>query len=210
MNPLGIRYLEVRARPSHFAQGPRRGARLEVELGCAEGDFSFALARREPDWTVVGLDVRTVVVQRNRAKALRESVDNLEFAYVNLSVDLNQVFEPDRVDRFHLLFPDPWLKARHRKRRVISARLCETIASQLCHGGELHVATDVFELALQAMFELEQHSARALGFVNLHGEWSFAREAPVAVQSRREVITRRRGHRVWRLRYLLGSPERPF
>lgn len=172
---------------------------VEVELGCAEGQFAFALARKRPERFVVGVDIREKMVHRCREQARRGGLENLLFGYANLNVDLDRVFAPKSVDRFHLLFPDPWFKRRHQKRRVLDLELCRVLSVQLRHGGELHVATDVFELALDAMATLEE--AEPLGLRNAAGPWTFAREAPVPVTSRREDTTLGRGQRVWRLRY---------
>ncbi len=207
MNPLAARYLEPRAQPvrapSHL--GPRPPT--EVELGCADADFSFELARARPGTFVVGLEIREKMVARARARAEREGLRNLAFAYVNLQVDMDRVFAPASVDRFHLLFPDPWFKARHAKRRVMGDGLVRVLARQLRPGGELHVASDVFEIALEAMSELEAPFARSLGLRNLApaGPWSFWRDNPFPAMSRRERLTLRRGQRVWRLRYGLAA-----
>jgi tRNA (guanine-N7-)-methyltransferase len=200
VNPLGAQYLEARAEP--IAAQPQ-AERVEVELGCADAKFSFELAARHPSWYVVGLEIREALVERNRERAHREGWSNLAFGYVNINVDLERVFAPASVDRFHLLFPDPWFKARHRKRRVVEPQMLEVVARQLRPGGELHFASDVFELALDAMAELEGPEAAALGFRNLEGEWSFARQNPCRACSRREDTTRKRGQRVWRMRYTL-------
>ncbi len=198
VNPLGAHFLAARAEPIAI---PERFDRVEVELGCADAQFSFDLAARHPDWFVVGLEIREVMVELARERCEQLATQNLAFGYVNLNVDLDRVFEPGSVDRFHLLFPDPWFKQRHRKRRVVEPGLLEVIAAQLVEGGELHFASDVFELALEAMAELEEPEAAALGFENLVGAWSFCRTNPCDAASRREDKTLERGQRVWRMRY---------
>jgi tRNA (guanine-N7-)-methyltransferase len=199
VNPLGATYLEARAEPLAI---PRDYAQVEVELGCADAKFSFDLADAQPETFVVGLEIREPLVERNNARARRLGRANLSFAYVNMNIDLDRVFEPNSVARFHLLFPDPWFKPRHRKRRVVEPGLLRVMAEQLVEGGELHFASDVFELALEAMAELESPVARELGFANVCGEWSFARRNPCAAASRREDTTLARGQRVWRMRYV--------
>lgn len=198
VNPLGAQYLAARA---EHVEIPAAAERVEVELGCADADFSFELAERHPSWFVVGLEIREVLVERNRDRARRAARQNLAFGYVNINVDLERVFAPGSVDRFHVLFPDPWFKPRHRKRRVVDPGMLEVVARLLRPGGELHFASDVFELALAAMVELEDVEAAALGFRNLAGEWSFTRENPCDASSRREDTTLARGQRVWRMRY---------
>ncbi|KIG13268.1 tRNA (guanine46-N7-)-methyltransferase [Enhygromyxa salina] len=203
MNPLGAHYLVARAERIDV---PAAAERVEVELGCADAKFSFELAARRPQDFVVGLEIREALVERNREWAQRYGHTNLAFGYVNVNVDLARVFAPASVDRFHVLFPDPWFKARHRKRRVVDPAMLEVVATQLRPGGELHVASDVFELALAAMAELEAPEAEALGFYNLAGEWAFTRDNPCEASSRREDTTLARGLRVWRMRYQLRTP----
>lgn len=202
VNPLAAAYLEVRAQPVLL---PAEVAAVEVELGCADAKFSFDLAAHDPRTFVVGLEIREALVERNAELARRMGLDNLAFGYVNINVDLEQVFAPGTVDRFHLLFPDPWFKARHQKRRVVEPGMLAVIARQLRPGGELHFASDIYELALEAMAELEGPEAAALGFRNLLGEWCFCRDNPCPAQSRREDTTLARGQRVWRMRYRLGG-----
>lgn len=152
---------------------------------------------------MVGLDIRERMVAANEREREAEGLANLRFGYVNLNVDLDRVFEASSVRRFHLLFPDPWFKPRHRKRRVMETGMLDVMVSQLRRGGELHFASDVFEVALEAMAELEEHPA----FTNLREPWSFWRDNPFPTQSRRERLTRSLGARVWRLRYSLEGED---
>jgi len=195
-----------RARPVHPAPELGPDPRMEVELGCADGQFSFQLARACPSTMVVGLEIREKLVTANAARARREGLRNLTFGYVNLNVDLDRVLAPRSVDAFHLLFPDPWFKAKHHKRRVVDPWMLEVVCSRLRPGGELHVASDVFEVALEAMAEIEDPVAEGLGLRNRLGPWRFWRGNPFPAQSRREDTTLARGQRVWRMRYVL-TPE---
>lgn len=199
VNPLSAHFLAPRARaasrPDHL---PER-CPVEVELGCADAEFCFALAAARPDTWVVGLDIREPCIERNRGRAREEGLVNLSFGYVNLNVDMERVFAPASVDRFHLLFPDPWFKERHHKRRVIEPALALTIADQLRPGGELHAASDVFEVGLEILAVLEDCPRLR----NLAGPWSFWRGNPFDAASRREQTTLARGQRVWRTRFVL-------
>lgn len=205
VNPLSAHFMSPRAqavvRPPHLAPD----CPIEAELGCADAEFSFALAAAHPDWLVVGLDIREPCLVRNRVRAEEAGLANLRFQYVNLNVDVDRVFAPASVDRFHLLFPDPWVKERHHKRRVIEPALVEALVAMLRPGGELHVASDVFDVALEIMANVEDPALARLGLRNLAGEWGFWRGNPFDAESRREATTLRRGQRVWRMRYVLGD-----
>ena len=202
VNPLGEHFMRVRARPIARPAGLDPACRVEVELGCADAEFSFQLAEHHPDWLVAGLEIREPCLARNRLRARELGLGNLVFAYSNLNVDLDQVFAPRSVDRFHLLFPDPWFKERHRKRRVIEPELVRVLAAQLRAGGELHVASDVWDVALEIMEVVEGCAGL---FTNMLEPWSFWRGNPFDAASRREETTLRREQRVWRMRYTLAS-----
>jgi tRNA (guanine-N7-)-methyltransferase len=201
VNPLGEQFMHVRARPAERPPHLAPDCRVEVELGCADAEFSFQLAALHPDWLVAGLEIREPCLARNRVRAREEGLANLVFAYTNLNVDLDRVFPPRSVDRFHLLFPDPWFKERHHKRRVIEPALADTIAEQLRPGGELHAASDVYDVGLEILAVLEDCPR----LVNLAGEWSFWRDNPFEAASRREQTTLARGQRVWRMRFGLAA-----
>ncbi|HWB79254.1 MAG TPA: hypothetical protein VG755_30040 [Nannocystaceae bacterium] len=200
VNPLSTRFAEPRAVavsiPAHL--GP--DAPVDVELGCADAQFSIALARAHPRRFVLGLEIREAVI----TKVLRRAagVSNLHIAYCNLAVDLDRVLPERSVDRFHLLFPDPWFKPRHAKRRLLDPELVALLHSRLRDGGELHVATDVYELALDAMFAVDV----AQCFENVAGPWRFIRDNPYGLTSRREDHVVRQGVRVWRMRWRKAQP----
>lgn len=195
--------MEPRAQPVPMPAHLPANARVDVELGCADAQFSFQLARAHPERFVVGLEIRDKVVEINQARVRREGPSNLAFAYVNLNVDLDRVFAPRSVDAFHVLFPDPWFKAKHHKRRVVDPWMLEVICEQLRAGGELHFASDVFEVAMAAMAEIEDPAVEHLGLRNIAGAWSFWRGNPFGARSKREDTTLARGQRVWRMRYEL-------
>ena len=203
VNPLGLHFQVPRAQRVEAPASFPHDASTEVELGCADGKFSFDLARACPETFVVGLEIREPLVERNEAIARHEGIDNLRFSYVNLNVDLDRVFADNSVDRFHLLFPDPHFKNRHRKRRVVDREFCRVVARQLRPGGELHVASDIFDVALDAMAALEDPAIEELGLRSVSGPWSFVRGNPYPVTSRREDTTVARGQRVWRVVYRL-------
>lgn len=201
VNPLSTRFAEPRAVavaiPAHL--GP--DAPVDVELGCADAQFSIALARAHPRRFVLGLEIREAVI----TKVLRRTagLPNLHIAYCNLAVDLDRVLPERSVDRFHLLFPDPWFKPRHAKRRLLDPELVTLLHSRLRDGGELHVATDVYDLALDAMFAVDV----AQCFDNVVGPWRFTRENPYGITSRREDHVTRHGVRVWRMRWRKAQPR---
>ncbi len=130
---------------------------------------------------------------------LEQGLGQVHSVFANMSVDLVRLFAPASVHRFFINFPDPWWKQRQRKRRVVGEDLVDQLATLLGRDGEIHVATDIFDIALDAMAVLERENPRR--FLNLHAPWSFLRASQSAARSRRERFCEEHGIRIWRLAY---------
>jgi tRNA (guanine-N7-)-methyltransferase len=63
------------------------------------------------------------------------------------AMQLVQRIAPAALDAVHVFFPDPWPKARHHKRRLISPANVAVLRDRLRPGGRLHCATDWPEYA---------------------------------------------------------------
>jgi len=107
---------------------------------------------------------------------------------------VGQMIAEASLDEVLVLFPDPWHKKRHHKRRLIQPPFVELIASRLRQGGVLRLATDWEEYALQM---LEVLSAAKTLFTNLSptGDWMPRPEerAPTRFEKRGARL----GHGVW-------------
>jgi tRNA (guanine-N7-)-methyltransferase len=168
---------------------------VEVEIGCADAEFLFARAQVEPRGAFVGLEIRADLVEAVNRWACERGLLHLQAVYANANSDLDRLFAPGSVDCFHVNFPDPWFKQRHRKRRLVTPELAQQLATTLRPGGQLFFQSDVWDLALDAMAVFESTP----GLVNTRGGWSFVRTNPFQVCSRRERRVLERGLPVWRL-----------
>ena len=112
-----------------------------LEVGFGGGEHMAAQAARAPDILILGAEPFLNGV----ASALRH-ID--EAGLRNVRIHDNDVRElmarmPDAcLDRVFVLFPDPWPKARHNKRRLIQAETLAELARLLKPGGKLRFATD--------------------------------------------------------------------
>jgi len=194
VNPLKSDLLEIEDVP-RIEVDPERA--LEVELGAAEAHFLLERAQRDRRSAFVGVEIRHELVEAVNAECARSGLANVRSVFANMSVDLPRLFRDGSVHRFFLNFPDPWFKSRQHKRRVIGPGLVAEIARAIVRGGEVFVMTDIFELALDAMAELETSGQ----FDNEYGPWTFSRENPYDAKSRRERQCEAEGVPIWRLIY---------
>jgi tRNA (guanine-N7-)-methyltransferase len=156
-------------------------------------------AEEDPKRSYIGVEIRRELVGEANDLCARKGLDQVRSVFANMSVDLPRLFAPASVNRFFINFPDPWWKQRQRKRRVVGQELVDQMLDSLSPDGEVHVATDIFDIALDAMAVLERENPRR--FLNLREPWSFLRNSHFTARSRRERYCEDHGIRIWRLAY---------
>jgi tRNA (guanine-N7-)-methyltransferase len=194
VNPLKSDFFVIAPPPLDLPAGP-----VEVELGSAEAWFLMDRARHEPQGSYVGVEIRRDLVAKANADCAAAGLPQVQSVFANISVDLVRLFPAGRVRRFFLNFPDPFFKRYQHKRRVMSTQLVAELHRLLAPDGEVHVNTDIFDLAIDAMAELESEVPRR--FENLRAPWSFLAESRFAARSRREHQCAAEATKVWRMAY---------
>ncbi len=120
-----------------------RRAPLHVDLGCGDGSFLCALAERTPEKNFLGIERLLGRVNSTARKAGK--IDNVRVLRMENSYAVRYLLPPASVETFYLLFPDPWPKRRHQRRRIVSEEFLAAINAALTDSGTLHVATDQFD-----------------------------------------------------------------
>jgi tRNA (guanine-N7-)-methyltransferase len=117
-----------------------RKARLHVDLGCGEGSFLCAMAQRMPDKNFLGIERLLNRVRTSARKAA--TLDNVRLLRVENSYAARYLLPAESVERFYLLFPDPWPKRRHHRRRMVTPDFLNSIYAALRKDGSIYIATD--------------------------------------------------------------------
>ena len=112
---------------------------------------------------------------------------------------LEEQIPPRSLTEVHILFPDPWPKKRHHKRRLIQTPFAALLASRLGKGGVLRLATDWQPYAEQMLQVLDADPALANMAALDHYMPRPAHRAPTRFERRGERL----GHAVWDLAYQL-------
>ncbi len=148
------------------------GSPLEVEIGCGNGHFLSAYAPTRPGTRLIGIDIKAKRCRKAREKAEKRGLANVTIVHAAAESFLAEL-APCTVDAFHIYFPDPWPKSRHRKRRFFTMESLRRMHALLRPGGRLHFGTDFFDYYMQAKV-----------LVALHGGFRLTGEpAPDAVLS---------------------------
>jgi len=117
-----------------------RAAPLQVDLGCGDGSFLCDLAQRRPDKNFVGID--RLVGRVGKACRKASALENVRILNVESTYAVRYLLPEASVEAFYLLFPDPWPKRRHQRRRIVTPDFLDSIHRALEHGGSLRFATD--------------------------------------------------------------------
>ncbi len=166
-----------------------RLAPLEVEIGSGKARFLIEAARRNPAHDFLGLELSLAYYRICRERLSRAGTRNARVLRADAKRFAAVALPAGSVRAFHIYFPDPWPKKRHRKRRLVDGTGLEGLASRLEPGGVLRIATDHADYA--AMIEPVLETVRDLE----HLDWN---ALPAPPQTHYEIKYRTEGRRIWR------------
>lgn len=138
---------------------PQFNGQLDLEIGFGRGIFLRNYAKTNPNKSVVGAEVRKQVVMLLDERLKQEDVPNVFTVHANGFFCLTDMFEDRSIDNIFIFHPDPWIKKRHIKRRVINTRLLEAAKLKLKPTGTLHISTDVKFLWDDIIEEISNHNS---------------------------------------------------
>jgi tRNA (guanine-N7-)-methyltransferase len=134
------------AEPLHAFSVPLQG--LWLEIGFGGGEHALAQAQAHPDIGLIACEVFENGICSLLSRLVPEGKEASAPLPHNLLVwpddarVLLQALPTGALDRLFLLFPDPWPKARHAKRRFVHPAMVPTLARVLKAGAEWRVASD--------------------------------------------------------------------
>jgi tRNA (guanine-N7-)-methyltransferase len=129
---------------------------VRLEIGFGGGEHLLHAARTNPDIGFIGVEPFEAGLAKAVTVIGREAIRNVRLYDQDAALVLDWLPEKS-IARIDLLFPDPWPKKRHWKRRFVSKANLDRIARALSDGGELRFATDVESYAEWARDEVAKH-----------------------------------------------------
>ncbi|HEY1187051.1 MAG TPA: tRNA (guanosine(46)-N7)-methyltransferase TrmB [Gemmata sp.] len=118
---------------------------VEIEVGTGKGLFLLNAATSRTGTNFLGIEiVRKYQLYAATRYAIR-NLPNVKTACADAKLVLRDFVSPGSVAAVHVYFPDPWWKARHKKRRVFTPEFAADAARAIAIGGRLFIATDVEE-----------------------------------------------------------------
>ncbi|MEE4273288.1 MAG: tRNA (guanosine(46)-N7)-methyltransferase TrmB [Thermoanaerobaculales bacterium] len=134
--------LNAIAIPIRWSEVFGRTAPVDVEIGSGKGKFLLELAAERPDRDILAVERSGKYHRLCCDRAARRGIANVRLLRTTAEDLLFRLLEPASVGNFFVLFPDPWPKKRHHKRRLITTDVVAALHRALVPGGRLLVKTD--------------------------------------------------------------------
>lgn len=138
--------------PSAIAAG------LWLEIGFGAGEHLAWQARHHPDTGIIGCEPFINGMAALLSQVAADDLSNVRVFDDDARLLMNGLAKAS-VDRLFVLFPDPWPKTRHHKRRVINSETLDVMARILSDGAELRLATDHMGYCRWMIEHLARHPA---------------------------------------------------
>lgn len=112
---------------------------IVLELGCGRGEYTVALARRNPHTNYIGIDVKGARIWSGAKQAEMEHLRNVAFIRGEIE-QIDSFFSPGEVSEIWITFPDPQMKKT--RKRLTSARFLHLYRTIMRPDGLIHLKTD--------------------------------------------------------------------
>jgi tRNA (guanine-N7-)-methyltransferase len=199
LDDLWPRYgVEYTAAPLDLDALFARRAPRTLEIGFGNGEHLASLATAHPERDYFGIEVHRPGVGHLLMLAGERGLGNVRASQHDAVEVLREQIPPGSLDEVLVLFPDPWHKKRHNKRRLIQPAFVELLAPRLREGGVLRLATDWEEYALQ-MLDVLRGAGSLFANESPAGDWMPRHDerAPTRFEKRGARL----GHGVWDLAF---------
>lgn len=172
-----------------------------LEIGFGMGTSLAAMAQANPECNYIGIEVHRPGVGALCKLIEEQGLTNIRLFNHDAIEVLAQRIPQNSLAGVYLFFPDPWHKARHKKRRILNAEFADKIAQYLTTGGEFHMATDWQDYAEQMMDVM----SNAKAYENKAGKSQYMPRPDYRPLTKFEQRGQRLGHGVWDLMFIKRS-----
>ncbi|MCX7879736.1 MAG: tRNA (guanosine(46)-N7)-methyltransferase TrmB [Ignavibacteria bacterium] len=116
-----------------------------LDIGTGKGKFLIEMAFRYPEKNILGFEIKRTTAEWLQNIISTEGIPNAYVLWYNVLNGLEFIY-PETIEKIFYLFPDPWPKARHSKRRVLTLETLNEFHRLLIQGGRIYISTDIVEI----------------------------------------------------------------
>ncbi len=142
----GVPYLVRHRIPPTPNPSPQGGGEVWLEIGFGGGEHLLWQAAHNPGVTLIGCEPFEDGVIKVLTKIEDEKLENIRL-HMGDARDVLRWLPASSISRAFILFPDPWPKRKHRKRRLVNSNTLALLARVMKPGAELRIGTDIGDYA---------------------------------------------------------------
>lgn len=163
--------LDLSAPSGRLSRGESEGAtkNLFLEIGFGGAEHLVWQARHNPDVTLIGCEPFEDGVMKALDAIQSGPIDNIRI-HMGDARDVLRWLPDASIARAFVLFPDPWPKRKHQKRRLVNPQTLALLARVLKPGAELRFGTDIGDYARSAL-EAFQREPRFKWLADRPADW---------------------------------------
>lgn len=135
--------------------------RIAVEIGFGDGEALVEQARQHENTGYLGIEVFRPGVGKCLLNLHKNTIDNVRVSTHDARDVLTYQIPANSINEFIILFPDPWPKVRHHKRRLINIEFIQLCVDRLIEGGMIRIVTDCEDYASQVNRVLTENAQLA-------------------------------------------------
>ena len=132
-----------------------------LDIGFGTGESTMTLNEIFSDHVVCGIEAYKPGVKKLIAEKIPVEYGD--------AAEIIEKFDDNKISQIYMLFPDPWQKVKHRKRRLFCEYTFKIIDRILKRGGFFHFASDNINYAFQAKYINEKVSSKEVKFSKHRG-----------------------------------------
>jgi len=165
------RYLDLASQKYCFDNTETYGSREPyLEIGFGSGEHMVGVAQANPECVVIGCEPYLDGVSKAVELAEKDSVDNIRI-YIGDVRDIIHTIPDAALAQVFILFPDPWPKKKHHKKRLVNHQTLDLLKPKMKVGAKLLLATDHVDYAawmLEVMAARSDFESTAISQADLH------------------------------------------
>lgn len=152
---------------------------LDIEIGCGTGIHSIRYAKRHPERHLVAIEhTRTRYSKFSNRLKQQDLLPNLMPVHANAISWVSYFLKPESVDRYFILYPNPYPKKNHLNRRWHAMPFMEQIVNTLKLGGTICLATNLESYIEEArQYFQEVWDLEEVSFIQVAGDPILGRTA---------------------------------
>ena len=164
-----VYYKSFRSRKFQEPVKPNRSAldilaikeNIILDIGFGTGDSTIALQGMFPQHSILGIESYKPGIKNLLSKNI--------FVHHGDALEILEKIDTNTISQIYMLFPDPWQKKKHRKRRLLNEYTFSVIMSIIKKNGFFHFSTDNINYALEAKAVINKVTSDNVAFSKNRG-----------------------------------------